>query len=165
MPKRIFTQFLISQNVAILSWLVMFSSRPNWYWTQAVCNQSVFFSPKNCYYFSDLETHWLQSPKLKSSSSDLTWSFMAPVGPLKIKTGFRTSYNTWPIDHQMPALVPDWPIQCQRLSKCLFIDIKQMTLSLRQRWLVNKSLQQPLVYSLSLHGVYWRKSWSSGNHW
>ena len=42
------------------------SSRPNWYWTHAVCNQRVlFFSPQNYYYFSDLETQWTRNLELK----------------------------------------------------------------------------------------------------
>ena len=59
------------------------SSRPNWYWTHAVCNLCLFvclffvfclffvlffvfvfcFFPKNFYYFSDLETQWPRNPE------------------------------------------------------------------------------------------------------
>ena len=49
------------------------SSRPNWYWTHAVCNQSFFFPQKNCYYFSDLETQWPRKP-------ELSWLVMLVVG-------------------------------------------------------------------------------------
>ena len=50
-------------------WSVMIihvSSRPNWYWTHAVCNLFIYLFIYlffiNCYYFSDLETLWLRNP-------------------------------------------------------------------------------------------------------
>ena len=61
----------------------------------------------------------------------MTGNFMAPMGPLKIKTGLPTSPTCQRalithgqltvIDHQIPAFAPDWsfsPKGCQ-----LFIDI------------------------------------------
>ena len=95
------------------------SSRPNWYSTHAVCNKRIFFlllSFKNCYYFSDLETQWPRNPELKSSSSQFTGNFMAPMGPLKIKTGLPTSpiCQRALITHdQIPAFVPDWSISAK----------------------------------------------------
>ena len=90
-----------------------------------------FFFFKNCYYFSDLETQWPQNPELKSSSSQMTGNFMAPMGPLKIKTGLPTSPTCQKalithgqltvIDHQIPAFAPDWPFSAKGCQ--LFIDI------------------------------------------
>ena len=106
------------------------SGRPNWYSTQAVCNQRVFFLFcffcffvfffKNCYYFSDLETQWPRNPELKSSSSQFTSNYMAPMGPLKIKTGLPTSpiCQRALITHGQLTSFPWLVIQCQRLSKC-----------------------------------------------
>ena len=123
---------------------------------------------KNCYYFSDLETQWLQNPELKSSSLQFTGNFMAPVGSLKIKTGLPTSptcqralitkYGQLTvIDHQIPAFAPDWSFSAKR---CQIVIIVYWHNCLRASNstlpLVNKPLQQPSVYSLSLHGVYWR---------
>ena len=112
MSKRIFTRFLISQNIAVLSWLVMLVGLIDIEHMQSVikvvrfffffffffvlfCFVSVLFCFvfffKNCYYFSHLEIQWPRNPELKSSSPDLAWNFMAPMGPLKIKTGLPTS--------------------------------------------------------------------------
>ena len=92
--------------------------------------QLFFFSFKNCYYFSDLETQWPRNPEL-SSSSQMTGNFMAPMGPLKIKTGLPTSPTCQRalithgqltvIDHQIPAFAPDWSINAKGCQ--LFIDI------------------------------------------
>ena len=81
--QKIFTQFLISQNVAILSWLhvvllvvglidIEHIMEPV---KDAVCNQGsavskllllfclFVFCFKNGYYFSDLETQWPRNPE------------------------------------------------------------------------------------------------------
>ena len=120
------------------------SGRPNWYSKHAVCNQRFFFVClffvfclfcfvlfcflfwgffffKNCYYFSDLETQWPRIPESKSSSSQFTSNFMAPVGPLNIKTGLPTSpiCQRALITHdQLTSFCPWLVIQCQRLPKC-----------------------------------------------
>ena len=59
------------------------SSRPNWYWTHAVCNEKVFSFVfvffKNCYYnFSDLETQWPRNPEFKIK---LFWFSLKFYGP------------------------------------------------------------------------------------
>ena len=56
---------------------------------------------------------------------------MAPMGPLKIKTGLQTSPTCQRalithgqltvIDHQIPAFAPDWPFSAKGCQ--LFIDI------------------------------------------
>ena len=72
-PYTVETVWLIIKNIHTISdftkccYIVMIShvsSKPNWYWAHAVCNQSFIFF-WNCYYFSDLETQWPRNPKLK----------------------------------------------------------------------------------------------------
>ena len=84
-PKRIFTLFLISQNVAVLLWLVMLVvGLIDIQHMQSVIKG--FFFPKNCYYFSDLETQWPRNPELSEGVGH-------NIEEKKSQLCFRTNYG------------------------------------------------------------------------
>ena len=71
MTKIIFTQFLISQTVAVLSWLVMLVvglidiHEIEHMQSSLYIHHFFLFVFKTCYYCTDLETQWPRNPELK----------------------------------------------------------------------------------------------------
>ena len=103
--------------------IIQVSSRPNWYSTHAVCDKTFF--PKIATILVIWKSSDRETPELKSSSSQFTSNFMAPMGPLKIKTGLPNSPICQRALWQIPAFVPDWLFSAKGAVKVLklFIDI------------------------------------------
>ena len=97
------------------------------------------------------------------------------MGPLKIKIGLPTipicqraliTHGQLITKYQLKSLIGQFNSKgCQSVIIVYWLNCLKAISNRTAWWLVNKLLQQPLVYSLPLHGAYWRKSWSSGNHW